>query len=126
MLSNEKVFDEETLLQGSPDATYLNFIAAIARRDVEGIAPLMTEEFGSRMCEMLMAERSGPALRLWCEQFPSTAKVESREVGHNTATLQICGLVAGERIGASVVLKRMVNGWCIDREHYHRQTMFPS
>jgi len=114
-IESAAVFEQEGLL-ASVESIYLNFLAAIARRDINGVLACGTEDFRAQLREMSVLESDEPALDLWCEQYPSTVTFECLEIGHITAMLHVSGTVAGERVDANIGLKRMADGWRIDRE----------
>lgn len=74
-----------------PEHAYRNYLAAIARHDIEAILEAMTEGHAQQLREMRRQRDFGPLFTLWCESQRDRLVITGCRIDADIATLTVRG-----------------------------------
>lgn len=120
MLSSDNALclDPEQPLQA-----YRDFLAAVERRDAEGMLRQMSAEYASELRAM-QADASFPALfALWCDTYPECVNLVACVVAAENAIVEMEGRIDGLAFSGYAVLDRIGSTWRVSAET-HGETSY--
>ena len=101
----------------NPAQAYGDFLAAVAKRDVDAVLARMTDNY-ARGLSHGRARREFPRdFAHWCDKYPRELKVVRCCIDGDTATLETSG--QGDTLAGHVTM--VLNGgmWCVGAERWH-------
>jgi hypothetical protein len=101
-----------------PTAAYCEFLAAIARRDIDGTLVRMSEEYGRDLRAMRSEPNFSSFFDLWCGTYPESTKLISYTLGDNSAIFETEGFIEGLAFATRVVLNRVGTTWYVSSENF--------
>ena len=108
---NASYLDPEQPLQA-----YRDFLAAVERRDMQGMFERMSTEYASEWRAM-QADASFPALfALWCETYPESVNLVACLVATENAIVEMEGRIDGLSFSGYAVLDRIGSTWRVSAE----------
>jgi hypothetical protein len=113
MLSSENAsfLDPEQPLQA-----YRDFLAAVERRDADGMLKRMSVEYANELRAM-QADASFPALfALWCDTYPKSVNLVACVVAAENAIVEMEGRIDGLSFSGYAVLDRVGSTWRVSAE----------
>jgi acetyl-CoA carboxylase beta subunit len=117
-LENALYLDPEQPLQA-----YRDFLAAVERRDVDGMLQRMSAEYASELRAM-QADASFPSLfALWCDTYPESVNLVACVVAAENAIVEMEGRIDGLSFSGYAVLDRIGSTWRVSAET-HSETVY--
>lgn len=108
---NPSYLDPEQPLQA-----YRDFLAAVERRDAEGMFTRMSTEYANELRAM-QADASFPALfALWCDTYPECVNLVACVVAAENAIVEMEGRIDGLSFSGYAVLDRVGSTWRVSAE----------
>jgi hypothetical protein len=113
MLSSDNAshLDPEQPLQ-----TYRDFLAAVERRDVEGMLTRMSDDYASELRAMLADPNFVSLFALWCDTYPECVNLVACVVAAENAIIEMEGRIDGLSFSGYAVLDRIGSTWCVSAE----------
>lgn len=95
---------------------YAAYLDGIAARNFDAVWLCATPRLRADLEKMRGYSGFSVLFDLWCESYPTAARVLSADQDETTAILEVQGDVAGEHMRAWVLLRRCESQWYVDRE----------
>lgn len=99
-----------------PLQAYREFLAAVERRDVEGMLTRMSAEYGSELRAMLADANFAALFTLWCDTYPECVNLVACVVAAENAIVEMEGRIDGLSFSGYAVLDRIGSTWRVTAE----------
>lgn len=99
-----------------PAAAYAEFVAAVARRDVEAVLARMSDDYGKSLRLNRHSRSFATFFKLWCENYPQHVEVSACCVDGDSAILEIQVEHAGAALAGHVTLELEGHAWRVGSE----------
>jgi len=106
----------------NPAQAYTDFLAAVAKRDIDAVIARMTDSYAGRLSACRSRREFDRDFAIWCEKYPADLKVTGCRIDGDTATLETSGHGARGKLAGRVSM--VLNGgiWCVGAERWADDT----
>jgi hypothetical protein len=106
-----------------PLQAYRDFLAAVERRDIEGMLQRMSTEYAAELRALQADVNFAPLFALWCDTYPESVTLVACVVAAENAIVEMEGCIDGLAFSGYAVLDRVDSTWCVSAET-HCETIY--